>query len=101
MIIDGDIQANLTMNKKMLGKTYPISDLAGHQVNTLIFPNLSSGNITYKLLMEIGASEAIDPILMSMKKPLHVLQVGSSVREIYNMTAVAVIDAEATANKRK
>ncbi|MEP2025073.1 MAG: NADP-dependent malic enzyme [Reichenbachiella sp.] len=101
MIIDGDIQANLAMNKKMLEKTYPFSDLAGHQVNTLIFPNLSSGNIAYKLLMEIGASEAIGPILMGMQKPVHVLQTGSSVREIYNMAAIAVVDAQATANKKK
>jgi len=101
MIIDGDIQANLAMNKKMLQKTYPFSDLAGHQVNTLIFPNLSSGNIAYKLLMEIGASEAIGPILMGMKKPVHVLQAGSSVREIYNMAAIAVVDAQATENKKR
>lgn len=101
MIIDGDIQANLAMNKKMLEKTYPFSDLAGHQVNTLIFPNLSSGNIAYKLLMEIGASEAIGPILMGMKKPVHVLQAGSTAREIYNMAAIAVVDAQATANKKK
>lgn len=100
MIIDGDIQANLAMNKKMLQETYPFSDLAGHQVNTLIFPNLSSGNIAYKLLMEIGASEAIGPVLMGMKKPVHVLQAGSSVREIYNMAAIAVVDAQATENKK-
>lgn len=99
MIIDGDIQANLALNKKLLSRTYPFSDLAGKDVNTLIFPNLSSGNIGYKLLMEIGASEAIGPILMGMKKPVHILQSGCSVREIYNMVAIAVMDAQASAKK--
>ena len=101
MIIDGDIQANLALNKKLLARTYPFSDLAGKDVNTLIFPNLSSGNIGYKLLMEIGASEAIGPVLMGMKKPVHILQTGCSVREIYNMAAIAVMDAQASAKKQK
>ena len=101
MIIDGDLQANFALNKNMLQKTYPFSSLAGHNVNTLIFPNLSSGNTAYKLLMEIGASEAIGPVLIGMKKPVHVLQTGSTVREVFNMAAIAVVDAQATAKKAK
>jgi malate dehydrogenase (oxaloacetate-decarboxylating)(NADP+) len=68
--------------------------LATKGANTLIFPNLASGNIAYKLLMEIGGAEAIGPILLGMKKPVHVLQVGSSIRDIVNMAAIAVVDAQ-------
>lgn len=94
LIIDGDIQANIALNKSLLEKNYPFSKLSGHSVNTLIFPNLESGNIAYKLLMEIGRSEAIGPILMGMNKPVHILQTGSSIREIFNMAAIAVVDAQ-------
>lgn len=101
LIIDGDIQANVALNKNLLEESYPFSDLKGHNVNTLIFPNLAAGNIAYKLLMEIGASEAIGPILMGMKKPVHVLQNGSSIREIFNMVAIAVVDAQAATKMDK
>jgi len=94
LIIDGDIQANMALNRSLRHRTYPFSELDGHHVNTLVFPNLASGNIAYKLLMEIGKSEAIGPILMGMNKPVHVLQTGSSIREIYNMSAIAVVDAQ-------
>ena len=78
----------------MLEETYPFSSLCGTTANVLIFPNLAAGNIAYKLLMELAGSEAIGPILMGMKKAVHVLQIGSSVREIVNMTAIAVVDAQ-------
>jgi malate dehydrogenase (oxaloacetate-decarboxylating)(NADP+) len=73
---------------------YPFSALAKDGANTLVFPNLASGNIAYKLLMEIGGAEAIGPILLGMKKPVQVLQLGSSIRDIVNMTAIAVVGAQ-------
>ncbi len=93
MVIDGDIQANVALNKDLMNELYPFSELAGHQANTLIFPDLQSGNIAYKIMMEIGGAEVIGPILLGMKKSVQVLQLGSSVREIYNMVAIAVVDA--------
>lgn len=100
LIIDGDIQANVAVNKEIVEENYPFSSLCGTPANTLIFPDLASGNIAYKLLMELGGAEAIGPILMGMKKSVHVLQVGSSVREIFNMVAIAVVDAQ-TADSRQ
>ncbi|MCU0356040.1 MAG: NADP-dependent malic enzyme [Cyclobacteriaceae bacterium] len=94
LIIDGDIQANVALNMEIQRENYPFSNLADEGANTLIFPNLASGNIAYKLLMELGGAEAIGPILLGMKKPVHILQLGSSVREIVNMTAIAVVDAQ-------
>jgi malate dehydrogenase (oxaloacetate-decarboxylating)(NADP+) len=94
LIVEGDIQANVALNKQIQKETFPFSALAEEEANTLIFPNLASGNIAYKLLMEIGGAEAIGPILLGMKKPVHVLQLGSSIREIVNMTAIAVVDAQ-------
>lgn len=94
LIVEGDIQANVAFNKQIQKETFPFSALANEETNTLIFPNLASGNIAYKLLSEIGGAEAIGPILLGMKKPVHVLQLGSSIREIVNMTAIAVVDAQ-------
>ncbi len=94
LIIDGDIQANVALNTEIQREMYPFSNLVDGGANTLIFPNLAAGNIAYKLLMEIGGAEAIGPILLGMKKPVHVLQLGSSVREIVNMAAIAVVDAQ-------
>ncbi len=94
LIIEGDIQANVALNTDLQKENYPFSSLAKEGANTLIFPNLASGNIAYKLLMEIGGAEAIGPILLGMKKPVHVLQLGSSIREIVNMAAIAVVDAQ-------
>jgi malate dehydrogenase (oxaloacetate-decarboxylating)(NADP+) len=94
LIIDGDIQANVALNTEIQQENYPFSALAQQGANTLIFPNLASGNIAYKLLMEIGGAETIGPILLGMKKPVHVLQLGSSIREIVNMAAIAVVDAQ-------
>jgi malate dehydrogenase (oxaloacetate-decarboxylating)(NADP+) len=94
LIVEGDIQANVALNTEIQQETYPFSALSKQGANTLIFPNLSSGNIAYKLLMEIGGAEAIGPILLGMKKPVHILQLGSSIREIVNMAAIAVVDAQ-------
>src|SRR5690606_12320176 len=88
LIIDGDMQANIALDTKLQKEVYPFSALAEEGANTLIFPDLASGNIAYKLLQEIGGAEAIGPILMGMRKPVHVLQLGSSVREIVNMVAI-------------
>jgi len=94
IIVDGEIQANFALNKELRTEIFPFSDLAKRDTNTLIFPNLSSGNIAYKLMQEMGGNEAIGPILLGMKKPVHILQLGSSVREIVNMVTIAVADAQ-------
>ena len=95
MVVDGDIQANIALNQKMLQENFPFSELCGEPVNTFIFPKLSAGNIAYKLLQELGAAEAVGPVLLGLKKSAHVLQLGSSVREIVNMVSIAVVDAQA------
>jgi malate dehydrogenase (oxaloacetate-decarboxylating)(NADP+) len=94
MIVDGEMQANFALNNDLLKEQFPFSDLVDKKVNTLIFPNLASGNIAYKLIQEMGGAEAIGPVLIGMKKPVHILQLGSSVREIVNMVTIAVIDAQ-------
>jgi malate dehydrogenase (oxaloacetate-decarboxylating)(NADP+) len=94
LVLDGEIQANVAFDTELQKEIYPFSALAEKGANTLIFPNLASANIAYKLLMEIGGAEAIGPILMGMKKPVHILQLGSSIRDIINMAAIAVVDAQ-------
>ncbi|WP_343634702.1 NADP-dependent malic enzyme [Fluviicola sp.] len=94
LIVDGEVQANFAMNNDLMNEKFSFSQLANKEVNTLIFPNLSSGNIAYKLLQEMTDSDAIGPILVGLKKSIHVLQMGSSVREIVNMVKVAVVDAQ-------
>ena len=94
MIVDGEMQANFAMNAELLQGNYPFSRLNGIPANTLIFPNLESGNIAYKLLQELGNVEAVGPILLGLNKPVHVLQMDSSVREIVNMVTIAVVDAQ-------
>jgi malate dehydrogenase (oxaloacetate-decarboxylating)(NADP+) len=94
IIVDGEIQANFALNKELRDEIFPFSELARRNTNTLIFPNLSSGNIAYKLLQEMAGFETIGPILMGMKKPVHILQLGSSVREIVNMVTIAVADVQ-------
>jgi malate dehydrogenase (oxaloacetate-decarboxylating)(NADP+) len=94
VMVDGEMQANFALNKDLRIERYPFSKLGNRVVNTLIFPDLNSGNIAYKMLQEIGHAEAIGPILMGMKKPIHVLQLSSSVREIVDMTVLAVVDAQ-------
>lgn len=94
LIVDGEIQANFALNNELMNEKFSFSTLANRQVNTLIFPNLSSGNIAYKLLQEITQGDSIGPVLVGLRKSVHVLQMGSSVREIVNMVKVAVIDAQ-------
>jgi malate dehydrogenase (oxaloacetate-decarboxylating)(NADP+) len=93
LVIEGDIQANVALDTTIQNETYKFSQLVETGANTLIFPDLQSGNIAYKLLMELGGAHAIGPILLGMNKAYHVLQMGSSVREIVNMTAIAGIHA--------
>ena len=94
LIVDGELQANFAMNNNMLKEQFPFSCLVDNKVNTLIFPNLAAGNIAYKLMQELAGAEAIGPLLLGMKKPVHILQLGSSVREIVNMVTLAVVDAQ-------
>ena len=94
LIVDGEMQASIAFNQEILRDNYPFSELVDQEVNTLIFPNLAAGNVAYNLLKEVGGADAIGPILLGLKKPVHVLQLGSSVRSIVNMALVAVIDAQ-------
>ncbi|TVR73573.1 MAG: NADP-dependent malic enzyme [Marinilabiliales bacterium] len=92
--VDGEMQANFAFNRNMRKIRFPFSMLADSDINTVIFPNLSSGNIAYKMMQEIGGAEAVGPILLGLNKPVHILQIESSVREIVNMAAIAVVDAQ-------
>ena len=94
LICDGEIQGILAFNKELLKENYPFTELVGGEVNTLIFPNLAAGNIAYNLLQEVGGSDSIGPILLGLNKPVHVLQLGSSIRSIFNMVVIAVVDAQ-------
>ena len=94
LIVDGEMQGSLAFNKEILKDNYPFSELVDENVNVLIFPNLTAGNIAYNLLKEVGGADAIGPVLLGLKKPVHVLQLGSSVRNIVNMVLVAVMDAQ-------
>lgn len=95
VVADGEMQANFAMNNEMLKENFPFSVLSDAPANTLIFPTLESGNMAYKLLQELGEAEAIGPILLGLNKPVHIVQLGSSVREIVNMVTIAVVDAQA------
>lgn len=101
LIVDGDIQTDFALNTELLEKTFPFSKLAGKKVNTLVFPNLESANITYKLMKELNKSESIGPIMMGLSESVHILQLGASVNEIVNMTAVAVVDAQEREKRKK
>ena len=94
LVVDGEIQANFALNNDLLQEKFPFSLLTNKEVNTLIFPNLAAGNISYKLLQEITEGDAIGPVLVGLNKSAHVLQLGASVREIINMVKVAVVDAQ-------
>lgn len=94
LLVDGELQTDFALNQELRESTFPFSKLAGQKVNTLIFPNLDAANITYKLLKELNEVVSIGPILMGMRKPVHVLQLGASVDEIVNMASIAVIDAQ-------
>jgi len=94
LIVDGEMQASVAFNKELIKENYPFSELADKDVNTLIFPNLAAGNIAYNLMKELETADAVGPILLGLKKPVHILQLGSSVRSILNMALVAVVDAQ-------
>ena len=94
LMVDGPVQSDFALNKKMLQKGFPFSSLSNMNVNILIFPNLDAANITYKLMKELKEALSIGPILMGLSEPIHVLQLGASVEEIVNMSAIAVIDAQ-------
>ena len=94
VVVDGELQADFALNPELLAKEFPFSKLNGKKVNVLIFPNLESANITYKLLKQVDEAESIGPILLGLKKPVHIIQLGASVDEIVNMAAVAVVDAQ-------
>lgn len=98
IVVDGEMQANFALNQSLLNDNFEFSKLKDGPANTLVFPSLDSGNIAYKLLQELGGAEAVGPILLGMNKPVHVLQLGSSVREIVNMVTIAVVDVQAKQN---
>ena len=99
--IDGELQADFALNPEMLAKEFPFSKLNGKKVNVLIFPNLESANITYKLLKQVDEAESIGPIILGFRKPAHVLQLGASVDEMVNMAAVAIVDAQQRQKRKK
>jgi malate dehydrogenase (oxaloacetate-decarboxylating)(NADP+) len=94
LVVDGEMQASVAFNNELMKENYPFCELVDKNVNTLIFPNLASGNIAYNLLKELETADAVGPILLGLKKPVHVLQLGSSVRSILNMALIAVVDAQ-------
>ncbi|MBL7791353.1 MAG: NADP-dependent malic enzyme, partial [Saprospiraceae bacterium] len=100
LIVDGEMQANSALNADVRERIFPFSKLHGKEVNTLIFPDLNSGNIAYKLMQEIGGAEVIGPILMGLKKPIHVVPIDCSVREIVNMASLAAVDAQLSAKRK-
>lgn len=99
MIVDGEMQSNFALNVELLQETFKFSDLAKYGANVLIFPNLDSGNISYKLIQELTGAEAIGPILLGMNKPVHVMQLGSTVHEVVNMVTIAVAEAQTKTSK--
>ncbi|WP_306353435.1 NADP-dependent malic enzyme [Flavobacterium sp. '19STA2R22 D10 B1'] len=101
LIIDGEVQSDFALNPELLKDKFPFSKLAGKKVNTLIFPNLESANITYKMLKELNKVDSIGPIMLGMNKPVHIFQLGASVEEMVNMAAVAVVDAQEKDKRNK
>ena len=101
LMVDGELQADFAINPEMLKDKFPFSKLAGNKVNTLIFPNLESANITYKLLKELYEADSVGPIMMGMDKPVHIFQLGARVEEMVNMVAVAVVDAQEKEKRKK
>ena len=94
LIVDGEMQAHMAFNEELLQELYPFSKLAGHRANTLIFPNLSAANIAYNLLGNVSEMDMIGPILLGLKKPVHILQLGASVRQIVDMVGIAAVHAQ-------
>ncbi len=101
LVVDGELQVDFALNKELLQSQFPFSKLAGKKVNTLIFPNLESANITYKLLKELNQADSIGPIMVGLRRSVHILQLGASVDEMVNMTAVAAIDAQEREKRKK
>jgi malate dehydrogenase (oxaloacetate-decarboxylating)(NADP+) len=99
LIVDGEMQANYAFNKLIRQEKFPFSKLADMDVNTVIFPDLNSGNIAYKMMQELGGAEVIGPIVTGLRKPIQVLQMASSAREIVNMAAITVIDAQSASKE--
>ena len=97
--VDGPLQSDFALNREMLEEKFPFSSLVKKNVNSLIFPNLESANITYKLLKEQKGTQSVGPILLGLNKAAHILQLGASVDEMVNMTAVAVVDAQQKESK--
>ncbi|MBU3010472.1 NADP-dependent malic enzyme [Polaribacter vadi] len=100
-VVDGEIQADFALNPEMLAKEFPFSKLNGKKVNILIFPNLESANITYKLLKQVEGAESIGPVILGLNKAVHILQLGSSVDEMVNMAALACVDAQQREKNKK
>jgi len=94
LIVDGEVQANIALDRELLKETFPFSSLVDQKVNGFVFPNLASGNIAYKMLQSFEAAEALGPVLLGVNKPAHILQMGASVREIVNMITLASVDAQ-------
>lgn len=101
MVVDGEIQMDFALNNEMLKSKFPFSKLVNQKVNTLVFPNLDSANITYKMLKELNKATSIGPIIMGLEKAVHIFQLGASVDEMVNMTAVAVVDAQVRESRKK
>jgi len=97
--VDGELQMNYAADAELLRKKFPFSKIVGEKVNTIVFPNLSSGNIAYKMMDKMGGADVIGPILLGIRKPVHVLQMESSVREIIDVVAIAVIDAQSQSDE--
>ncbi|MGM0635550.1 MAG: NADP-dependent malic enzyme [Bacteroidota bacterium] len=99
--VDGELQVDFALNRKMRADKFPFTKLDGRKVNTLIFPNLDAANSNYKLIKELNDSDSIGPILMGLSKPAHVFQLGASVDEMVNMSAVAVVDAQQKGKRKE
>lgn len=100
IVIDGEMQVNFALDKELRHEKFPFSKIDGKNVNALIFPNLNSASISHKLMLEFGMIETIGPIQMGLNKPIHILNVESSVRDILNMVTIAVIDAQVEEQKK-
>jgi len=100
LIVDGEIQIDFALNSEMIASKFPFSKLAGKKINTIIFPNLESANITYKILKELNQNESIGPIILGLDKPAHIFQLGASVEEMVNIAAIAVVDAQEKAKRK-
>lgn len=101
LVVDGEIQTDFALNRELHQSQFPFSKLVGRKVNTLIFPNLEAANITYKLLKELNKADSIGPIMVGLRRSVHILQLGASVEEMVNMTAVAVIDAQEREKRKR